>query len=130
MKKSMVCICVFTVLCIFTACDEAMVSSFVDSAVEAAVSQVADVVNEPNPEPQATQGANAGGVNAETFALLRNGMSINEVQEIIGVTPTSETTTELLGITSTTIMWVGRSFSSITVMFTDGYATIITQMGL
>jgi len=72
----------------------------------------------------------AGGVNAETFALLRNGMSISEVQEIIGVAPSSESTTELLGTTTTMIMWIGSGFSSITVIFTNGYASSISQMGL
>ena len=72
----------------------------------------------------------SGGVNAETFAMLRNGMSISEVQNIIGVEPTSETTTEILGTTTTMIMWMGTGFSSITVMFTNGSATSISQMGL
>ena len=88
---------------------------------------------EPSPTPESLPTSSPTppiGVNAETFALLSSGMSIVEVQEIIGVTPTSEVTTELLGTTSTMIMWRGEGLSAITVMFTNGYATTISQMGL
>lgn len=71
-----------------------------------------------------------GNVTAEAFARLENGMSIREVQDILGTTPTSESTMEMLGITTTTMMWTGRGFSSITVIFTNGYATAISQIGL
>ena len=72
----------------------------------------------------------AGGVNIETFALLRNGMSVDEVQEIIGVTSSSEDTSEMMGITTTIKIWTGDNFESIMVMFTDGYTTSTTQMYL
>lgn len=87
-----------------------------------------------NPQEGENVGADSingtGGVTAESYARLKNGMSIDEVQEIIGVAPLSETTTELFGITSTTIMWMGSGFSTITVMFTNGRATLISQIGL
>jgi outer membrane protein assembly factor BamE (lipoprotein component of BamABCDE complex) len=74
--------------------------------------------------------ADVGGVNAETFALLSDGMSIEEIQELIGVPPYYGSTTVMLGTTTTVVMWMGSDSDSITVMFTDGYATLITQMGL
>jgi len=68
-------------------------------------------------------------INEETFAFLSNGMSIDEVQGIIGVPPTTETTTEMLGITTTIIMWMD-GISSISVTFTDGHVISTLQMGL
>ena len=66
--------------------------------------------------------ANVGGVNAETFAFIRDGMSIDEVQELIGAVPASETNTEMAGITSTIIMWT-EGLTTITVGFTNGFVT-------
>ena len=73
---------------------------------------------------------NAAGVTAEAFSALRFGMRIDEVKNIIGVSPISETTTDLMGIATTLIMWSGYGFSSISVTFTDGYASLLMQIGL
>jgi len=85
--------------------------------------------------PQITQPtlppATTSGINAGTFALLRNGMGISEVQNIIGVEHSSEITTEAFGITTTIKVWMNtQNFSSVSVIFTDGYATAISQIGL
>ena len=97
--------------------------------------------SEPTPEhtqqptavapPPITLPATTSGINAGTFALLRNGMSISEVQNIIGVEHSSEITTEAFGITTTIKVWMNtQNFSSISVIFTDGHATAISQIGL
>ena len=70
------------------------------------------------------------GVTAGAFSSLRMGMTIDEVQNIIGVAPMSETTSEIMGTTSTLITWSGAGFSSISVTFTNGYASLLMQMGL
>ncbi|MCL2852347.1 MAG: hypothetical protein FWE20_04835 [Defluviitaleaceae bacterium] len=91
-----------------------------------------ELETEPDAEPDVELElvTDAGGINAQSFALIRNGMSVDEVQELIGVAPSSETTTETLGITSTVIMWMGSGLESITVLFTNGNVTSTTQMSL
>ena len=66
--------------------------------------------------------ANIGGVNAETFAFIRDGMSIDQVRELIGVEPAGESVSEIFGVVSTGITWT-EGLTTITVIFTDGYVT-------
>lgn len=70
------------------------------------------------------------GINAAVYAIIRNGMSIDEVQELIGVQPSSVTESEFMGTTSTIKVWMDAQFRSITVMFTNGRVTSKSQMGL
>ena len=73
------------------------------------------------------QASSATGINDEAFARLRVGMSINEVQAIIGVAHTSEVVSEMFAITSVMRTWMAADFSSIAVIFTNGVATSITR---
>ena len=69
-------------------------------------------------------------VSAETFMSLNVGMSMDEVRAIMEVPPTSETESELLDSNSTMLMWAGQGLTSISVTFTNGYASWLMQIGL
>ena len=86
---------------------------------------------EPEPEPEPTPAPTPQGISRATYNLIQNGMTRDEVQEIIGVTHTSESTTTIAGTTTTMVMWTTANFmTSITVFFTNGLvtSTIFTQL--
>ena len=70
------------------------------------------------------------GVTAETFRALRIGMTPDEVIDLIGTEPFSESTTEFMGTTTTLMMWSAGFVNSISVTFTDGHASWLMQVGL
>ena len=87
--------------------------------------RIASAVAPPIPETgvAAERPADIGGINAETFAFIKDGMSIDQVRELIGVEPTGESTSEMLGVVTTGITWTDGWQTTITVIFTDGYVT-------
>jgi len=70
------------------------------------------------------------GITSDAHALIDMGMSRDEVINIIGIPPVSETVSEFMGTTSTIMVWMDLSFRSISIILTDGRVTTISQMGL
>lgn len=127
-KKAIIIMLVALAFVVITACDSATNNSYSNNvSTDTPASN-----NAANDRTAADDSISYGGVNAYTFALIRNGMSMDEVRDIIGVDPTSETTSELFGITTTLSMWLENplSLSSISIMLIDGYVTSTTQMEL
>jgi hypothetical protein len=63
------------------------------------------------------------------FNQVTNGMSEQEVYEILGQ-PYSVTEVELMGSTSTLVMWINADLSSGSVTFTNGQVSMISQSNL
>ena len=63
----------------------------------------------------------AGGITHSSYLQIRDGMTMSEVQAIIGVRHTSETVSTFMDTTTTMRIWTASDFrTSITVFFTDG----------
>jgi len=68
-------------------------------------------------------------ITVNEFEQVSTGMSELDVFEILGI-PYSVTIIELMGTTSTTVMWINADFSSGTVGFTDGVVSSTMNMNL
>ncbi|MCL1990563.1 MAG: hypothetical protein FWG67_06705 [Defluviitaleaceae bacterium] len=68
-------------------------------------------------------------VTLDDFSNLSTGMTELAVYEAIGV-PYSVMVMEVLGATSTTVSWINSDLSVITIMFTDGVVSALSQIGL
>jgi len=69
-------------------------------------------------------------LTTEHFEQLSNGMTVDEVRNVMGVAPTSETSMDIAGTEMATLMWVADDGRGITVTFMNGEASSITQIGL
>ncbi|MCL2247859.1 MAG: hypothetical protein FWC13_01160 [Oscillospiraceae bacterium] len=68
-------------------------------------------------------------ISADEFSQITTGMSELDVFLILGA-PYSVTIMELMGMTSTTVMWINADFSSGTVTFTNDAVSSTMQMNL
>lgn len=68
-------------------------------------------------------------VSLADFNEISNGMTEAEVFEILGV-PYSVTALEILGFTSTSVLWMNSDFSSIIITFSDGAVSMTVQTDL
>jgi len=68
-------------------------------------------------------------VTSDDFAELSSGMTESEVYELIGA-PYSVMVMDLLGTESTTVSWINDDFSIITISFTNGVVSSLSQVGL
>lgn len=76
------------------------------------------------PAPSATPAPAAGGITRQSYEQIRNGMSIQQVQDIIGVRHSTESTSTVANITTVMRTWTTSNFRrSISVFFTNGYVT-------
>lgn len=68
-------------------------------------------------------------ISADDFSQVTTGMSELDVFLILGA-PYSVTIMEIMGMISTTVMWINADFSSGTVTFTNGAVSSTMQMNL
>ncbi|MCL2673947.1 MAG: DUF4352 domain-containing protein [Defluviitaleaceae bacterium] len=101
-----------------------VISAAETTAIETAVTQPITIATQ-EAEPDAEEV-----VTRETYALLQYGMSIEEVQQLFGIPPFSEASSEsFVGNTFTIKIWAS-GWNSITVTFTNGYLTDVSAMFL
>ena len=127
-------------LFVFVACDSVVEDpdTYESEVVEESEESEAEIEDEATEEPEESaeieEDENEPAVVGDftsfaQFLTLNMGMSIDEVEEIMGE-PMSSTSMDLLDVESTTNIWMDISLNgstSTTVTFSDGYATSIME---
>lgn len=108
-----------------------VLSSLVGACSAPAETSAADVVVvETDYETVAEHEPEESGISRAVADSITDGMTRDEVQALIGVTPSSTTESEFMGTTTEMVQWLDGLHNSITVIFTNGAASAVTYLDL
>lgn len=114
-----------------TACSAPDEASQTKAPSQSAESSSDESKEESQQDTTAPESENASGINEEKFNQIKNGMTYDEVKEIIGVDGTNISESELGGIKTVMYQWtVENGIGNVTITFQDDKVINKTQIGV